>query len=625
MLTSELKVEIDEKWDACWPLSKLKPIAILDLISYLFFFKKISGTKSLDEPKEKISWNSFRKLGVQEMHTVFTEKNGVLDLMGKYDETETYGAFLKSDLFLKPTPKSLSNAAGILKIMETEDDDTKAEIINYLLNKTEIKAKNGQTWLPGYIVTLMVSIIHPEITDIILDPSTGNGSLLAGCSRYIVNKNRTYSNNFKKNFEFKRFTGFESDVTNLRIGAMNMILNGLDISSLKARDTGPPFNLITTEPPTVFISDLLFSFSENKIVDEGGFIKEAKRNEITSLDFILKNAEPGSRVAVTVPSVILYHIGDEIKTLRRQIIENCKLEAVIALNDKALSQFAGAAILIFHKETSAVTDKIWFYKLKHANSINKEGTVDENNFQNNGGNVSKEREELQMILSHFTDGNNDESNIEGFYIGADKIKSNNYNLSYNEYNMERRQKISALSKTVNSEKNVEDNYIKKQPSFVTVETKMVPVKNKYSKKFIKVMAASIAVICIAFLAYLFLKPKKEFVAETNPALVSATGKDSAKDSSLKNNDATAGTVTKNNEESAAVQNIRATKYTVISKAYFYSAPEENARQDDYINHWSNVVLTPEKEKDGFVYVVYIKNPGQKLKGWLNKKDLEPLH
>ncbi|MEO6837602.1 MAG: N-6 DNA methylase [Ginsengibacter sp.] len=637
MLAPGLQKEIDEKWNACWPLSELRPIAIIDLVSYLFFFKRISEFQPKEvaeieqlpysfnsNPKKKLLWDTFKNLGIQEMHELVTTKGGIVSLVKNYDKITPCSTFLKGNLLLTPTPKSLNNATGILKIIEGKDEDTSAEILKYLLNKTEIKATNGQTWLPEDIVTLMVSIIQPDITDVIMDPSAGNGSLLAGCAKYIVDKNSKHSNDFKKSFDFKRFTGVESDVTNLRVSAMNMILNGLDISRLKTPNNATAFNLISKQLPTLFISDLLFSLNENKIINESGFLKEGTKNEITSLDFILKNTKPGTRVAVTVPWGILFNIGDEFKMLRREIIEKCKLDAVITLNDTTLCEFAGAAILIFHKETSAVTDKVWFYKLKNENIINKKIIVHENNFQNNVKNFSEEEDEQAMILNHFTNNGTDDQTITaGFYIEVDKIKSNNYNLSYNEYNMGRDKKISLPSETANPQKTIKVNNYKKQLTFFTTEKKIVSVQNTSLKKNNKAIIFSIAVICFAFLAYFFLKPQKEFILQQKPGLVSTISNDSANHSSLKNNVTTASAGMKS-DIPPIDKNLVPVKYTVISKAYFYSAPKGNTRQNDYINHWSNAVLTPEKEKNGFVYVVYINNPGQKLSGWLNKKDLEAV-
>src|SRR5665213_1860593 len=122
MLTIELQKRIDEKWEACWPLSQLKPVIILDLISYLFFFKKVSENKltfeksenfsnspvsNIEEP-EAITWEVFKNLDAKSMHELFTQKNGVIDSLKNYRADVIFNEFIKGDLLLTPTPKSLA-------------------------------------------------------------------------------------------------------------------------------------------------------------------------------------------------------------------------------------------------------------------------------------------------------------------------------------------------------------------------------------------------------------------------------------------------------------------------------------------------------------------------------------
>lgn len=66
-----------------------------------------------------------------------------------------------------------------------------------------------------------------------------------------------------------------------------------------------------------------------------------------------------------------------------------------------------------------------------------------------------------------------------------------------------------------------------------------------------------------------------------------------------------------------------TRYKVISKAYFYSQPDEQTRKNTFINHWNNSYadIRPRNEKNGFIYVVFTNHLGQTSKGWLRKKDL----
>lgn len=62
-------------------------------------------------------------------------------------------------------------------------------------------------------------------------------------------------------------------------------------------------------------------------------------------------------------------------------------------------------------------------------------------------------------------------------------------------------------------------------------------------------------------------------------------------------------------------------YKVPSKAYFYNAPDASTRRNAFIVHWNNAVLHPEKEQNGFVWIVYTNVKGQTSRGWMRKQDL----
>ncbi len=635
MLTSELKKNVDESWDSCWPLSTLRPIAILDLISYLFFYKKISGhilalesseIKSNSpflnlNDREQKTWSKFKKLDEQSMHQFFISENGVIDLVRKYSKNSSYEAFLKGNLLITPTPKLLFNSVRIINIIEDENENTKAKIFEYLLSKSELNGPfNRQAYLPEKLSDLMVSIIQPCGEDLIFDPSIGNGNLLVKCAQYIAHKNQVINN-----VDSRRFAGLESDSTNLRIGAMNMILHGISNPEIKALDILSSLNLQTSELPTIIVANIIFSLSENKLSVEGSSIKETTRKEILYLNFILKNSKNGARIAVILPDIILYNSGTEFVNIRQEIVDNYKVDSVISLDDRNSSQFYGTSILVFSKEPTTITDKVWFYKIEFNKKSVNENTGSENKLQNNGEIFSKQPDEFAGILSHFNNKKiRDESKIpECFSIDVNDIRSKNYSLHYNEYNLFLTQeKITNLTQPVTFENRGVANNIKRQPLFPAAEKLTVP-KKKYAKKIIITSIILIVVIGGGYWAYWYFDLNKIFITKSRPAAVITIKMDSANNSPLTTSDSLINE--SNNQEETGSSDITSLKYTVvIPKAYFYSSPDSNTRRNLYIVNLVHATLTPEKEQNGFVYVVYINKRGESTKGWLNKRDLKPL-
>ncbi|MEO9021654.1 MAG: N-6 DNA methylase [Ginsengibacter sp.] len=431
MLTSELKNKIDEKWDACWPISKLRPIFILDLISYLFFIRKVNENQLVGEIEENKSDDFFPNskdgkylnssfLNVPDGHSKhahFAGEIGNSNLKKDYSYDLTYGLFVKGDVLMAPTHKLSGNAEEILKIIEEGDDDLKGEIFDYLLYKAEIKGTNGQAYLPELLVELMVSIIQPSKKDFILNAAAGNGSLLVGCIKYIARRNILTSGD---NFDSRKLVGIESDLTGLRIAGMNMILHGIHNPELIIPDTNTPLKNIITRQPSVVVANLIFAPDDDKINTEINSGNETINKEIYYLNFILKNLEAGTRAVIIVSEITLYHPGSEFTSIRREIVNNCKLDAILYLGGKNFSNFFGTSILIFSKEATVKTDKVWFCKI-----------------ENDAENFPTQYDEFEDILSHFKnkDYKKRSANQESFFINADEIISKDYNLSYKVYHL----------------------------------------------------------------------------------------------------------------------------------------------------------------------------------------------
>lgn len=85
--------------------------------------------------------------------------------------------------------------------------------------------------------------------------------------------------------------------------------------------------------------------------------------EVLFLALFLRLLKPGERAAVIVPDGVLFGSSNAHKTLRRMLIEEQKLDAVISLPGGVFKPYAGVstAILLFTKTNSGGTDHVWFY------------------------------------------------------------------------------------------------------------------------------------------------------------------------------------------------------------------------------------------------------------------------
>jgi type I restriction enzyme M protein len=161
------------------------------------------------------------------------------------------------------------------------------------------------------------------------------------------------------------FHGFDFDNTMLRIGSMNMLLHGVESPDIRYRDSLAQDHAGEEEKYTLVLANPPFAGSldyENTAKDLLQIVK-TKKTELLFLALFLRLLKPGGRAAVIVPDGVLFGSSKAHKELRRILVEDQKLDAVISLPGGVFKPYAGVstAILVFTKTNSGGTDTVWFY------------------------------------------------------------------------------------------------------------------------------------------------------------------------------------------------------------------------------------------------------------------------
>jgi|GEM_PF-1958731 type I restriction enzyme M protein len=637
MLTSNLKQLIDEKWDNCWPVSNLRPIAILDLAGYIYFLKKsddldliskkVSSLKSshfiLTKEIEEFTWSQFKDMDAQAIHDLFSRQFGILDLMNEYAQSDfLYSRFFRTPLMLKPTSRLLLNVIELVNLIESSGTATQCEIIEYLLNKAQT-TQNDPQFIPQYISTLMVSISEPRADDLICDISSGNGSLLIDAAEYIENNQPHSKQPLSRNLK-----GLESNASLLRIAGMRMMLHGMnepDVELLTSTE------VTFTQKPTLLISSLLpvanadHTFREDEAADE--------QMEIILLNNILKNLEAGSRAIVLVSENLLKSFLPEFENIRKEMVDDTKLEGVIHLSPRSKS-YSAAGILIFNKHESETTSEVWFCKMEKPK---KKRTINETIINSNQNEIllSEELAEVNVLFDQWKK-RKEISNRNCFFINVYDIKKNNYNLNFNDYKL--------ISSGLQSDNPVEKNDQIQADGKAIVATKKDSLqhfyagppplkKRKRKRKVVSPLLLILILVITAGWSYLYyVKDHKKMTSYgmtdldsvktiSNLPVQSSKIPPGIKEKTKKKAD------TKNiSPEVNKVEHLQngSKRYTVVNKTYFHSAPDSSKRKSFYLQPRQDLVLIPTQEENGFVYVVYINKKGESTHGWLAKKDLEPV-
>lgn len=216
----------------------------------------------------------------------------------------------------------------------------------------------------------MVELTAPTPKDVICDPASGTCGFLVVAGEFLRDRHPEIFRDakLKAHFHQAMFHGFDFDNTMLRIGSMNMLLHGVENPQVMYRDPlaqghageEEKYSLVLANPP--FAGSLDY---ENTAKDLQQIVK-TKKTELLFLALFLRLLKNGGRAAVIVPDGVLFGSSKAHKELRKILVEDQKLDAVVKLPGGVFKPYAGVstAILLFTKTNSGGTDRVWFYEVE---------------------------------------------------------------------------------------------------------------------------------------------------------------------------------------------------------------------------------------------------------------------
>ena len=385
MLTAELRSQVDKVWNSFWSGGISNPLEIIEQITYLLFLRRLDDLQTLEENKarrlnksleqnffpkgkDNLRWSKLKNMAPQEMFNL-VDKEVFPFLRSLGGDNSSYGRHMQGARFTIPTPMLLSTAIDLLDQIPMQDRDTKGDLYEYMLSKIASAGQNGQFRTPRHIIRLMVELTAPTVKDTICDPASGTCGFLVNASEYLREKypEILIDNKNRKHFHNTMFHGYDFDNTMLRIGSMNMLLHGVENPDISYRDSlGQDFAL-EEEKYSLILANPPFAGSiniDNAAKDLLAIVK-TKNTELLFLALFLKLLKPGGRAAIIVPDGVLFKTSKANKELRRILVEEQKLDAVVSLPSGVFKPYAGVstAILFFTKTNSGGTDTVWFYDM----------------------------------------------------------------------------------------------------------------------------------------------------------------------------------------------------------------------------------------------------------------------
>ncbi len=408
MLNREIRSQVDKLRDAMWSGGVSNPLTGVEQLTYLLFIRRLDEIQSREEAKAQalgrplarqifpegtdgLATPGFRK----DPDTGEGEDGCPHDLMrwSRFKNEKPERMFEIVDQHVFPFIRTLNGAESVMathmkgarlaftrpalldKLVQGLDDipmddrDTKGDLYEYLLSMIASAGENGQFRTPRHIIELMVRMMAPKPTDTICDPAAGTAGFLMVAAEYMRGTHPEIFRDAKlrDHFDTRAFTGFDFDETMLRIGAMNMMLHGIEEPRISHRDSlgqdagedAGAYTMILANPP---FAGSLDAESTSKELQR---VVKTKKTELLFVALFIRLLTTGGRAAVIVPDGVLFGSSKAHKAIRQMLVDEHKLDAVISLPSGVFRPYAGVstAILIFTKTGRGGTDHVWYYDM----------------------------------------------------------------------------------------------------------------------------------------------------------------------------------------------------------------------------------------------------------------------
>ena len=460
MITGERKKKIDSLWEIFWTGGLTNPLDVIEQMTYLMFIRDLDDADNVREKEcamlglpynsifskeitigervidgSQLKWSVFHDFPAQKMYSVVQEWVFPF-IKGLHGNKESaYAKYMNDAIFKIPTPLLLDKIVNAMdeiyeQMAQLHQADTRGDVYEYLLSKLATAGVNGQFRTPRHIIKMIVELMDPKPDEIICDPACGTSGFLVASSEYLKDTKKEavlFDRKNKEHYMNHMFHGYDMDRTMLRIGAMNMMTHGVDNPDIDYRDSlsdqnqdRDKYSLILANPP--FKGSLDYDSVSADLLK----VCKTKKTELLFLILFLKMLKIGGRCACIVPDGVLFGSSKAHKAIRRELVEENRLEAVISMPSGVFKPYAGVstAILIFTKTGHGGTDKVWFYDMKADGfSLDDKRTPTAEN-------------DIPDIINRFKNLSEEEKRErteQSFFVEKAEIVENEYDLSINKY------------------------------------------------------------------------------------------------------------------------------------------------------------------------------------------------
>ncbi len=430
-MNQDIRRKLDRITDILWAGGTTNPVTYIEQISYLIYLKLLDEQESQHElqarltgdrgngralyPKQaqRFRWSQFRFRSGEDLRDFVRDE--VFPYMASLVKQSPRVAEYFRDAVLEIVdPQVLKQVLDEIDTIPFSKlgSDVKGDIFEYLLTHLGQSALNGQFRTPRQIRTMMVQMVDPDFGDAIHDPCCGTGGFLIDSIDHILAKYSSqpveipiYGEDWLEqrdqtldearreipNLQTYRkgpgdrlpdwglmernIYGFDVSRQMMRISMMNLVLHGVEEAPVKRANVLSEYGGLADEDLTrrykVILSNPPFSGTLPKDSIRKDLPTNSKKSELLFLGVMMEALAPGGRCAVVVPEGLLFGSTTAHVELRKKLLHDYDLLAVVSLPAGVFKPYAGVktGVLVFRRPAEARKfsrkGKVWFYEVRN--------------------------------------------------------------------------------------------------------------------------------------------------------------------------------------------------------------------------------------------------------------------
>ena len=377
---------------------------------------------------EKYAWTEIMKPENSGQQRAFLYAEGIEKMATNPNLPQLFRDIFRGAYIPYRDPDTLNMFLKEVSDFSYDNSEDLGNAFEYLLSIMGSQGDAGQFRTPRHIIDMMVELVQPTPDDFICDPACGTAGFLVSSAQYLrAHYEDSMTPEQWQHFAGPMFTGFDTDRTMLRISAMNLMLHSITNPEIDYKDSVSKQNSICSKY-TICLANPPFkgTVDAESINDDLKAVTNTKKTELLFLALFLRMLKTGGRCACIVPDGVLFGSSKAHQSIRKELIENHQLRAVISMPSGVFKPYAGVstAVLVFTKTGAGGTDRVWFYDMKA------------DGFSLDDKRTEVKENDIPDIIARFHNLNaeTDRKRTEqSFFVPKEEIAANGYDLSINKY------------------------------------------------------------------------------------------------------------------------------------------------------------------------------------------------